>query len=74
VKWEPIETAPEGEELLLYYPAKYRNGAVELIEMVRLGSVGSTHREPTLWARIEWPAQSDGTRLPKRLRRAVYSR
>jgi len=48
--WQPIETCPEGVDVLLFYPAEYRRGQRSHSEWVRIGMIGDTpNRKPTLW-------------------------
>lgn len=62
IKWQPIETAPRDQKVLLYYPpASPRKGQKEytLPEMMRVDYVGATPRQPTHWAEINPPSPKD---------------
>lgn len=49
-EWQPIETAPKGRQLILFFPAEMRNGRVHLIKMVRVDWFPVTYpRQPTHW-------------------------
>lgn len=54
--WQPIETAPRGDLLLLYYPKIVGRNA--LPEMIQADHYPVSHtRQPTLWMSIKWPSK-----------------
>jgi hypothetical protein len=54
--WQPIETAPKGKELILYWP-KVSNGKNSVLyPMIRVDRIGMTpFREPTHWMPLPEP-------------------
>ena len=54
MKWEPIETAPNGE-LIVYYP-RYEKGRTKLSPLIRVGYKGTWGaRNPTHWMPLPDP-------------------
>lgn len=59
MNWQPIETAPQTGEVLLYWPTKVKGRNSILYEMIRIGNVnGTPHRPPTHWMPLPEPPQS----------------
>lgn len=57
-QWQPIDTAPKGEEVLLYFPAKvvgaYKQSRMPV--MIKVGRADDfPHRMPTLWMALQLP-------------------
>jgi hypothetical protein len=48
--WQPIETAPKGDELLLYFP-----GHKYLPPMMKVDRLGNVPRKPTHWMPLPEP-------------------
>jgi len=56
VNWQPIETAPKDQLVLMYYPPLVapRGGSVRP-DMYRVGYVGDSPREPSHWMPLPPP-------------------
>ena len=48
LKWQPIETAPKGVDVLRFEPREYRRGQISLHERIVLSS-GAYPRQATHW-------------------------
>jgi len=61
--WQPIETAPDKGDLLLYNPAEYneRTGKLRISACVRVGYKGDWPMRPaTHWMPLPTPPSADG--------------
>jgi hypothetical protein len=56
-EWRPIETAPKGEKVLLFYPA-YHMGQYSLGPMLRVG-IDNLRRRATHWQPLPEPPEAD---------------
>lgn len=57
-EWQPIETAPVGKPVILFYPEAKRSRPpfdVILGKWITVGVVGSTPRNPTHWMPLPPP-------------------
>lgn len=51
--WKPIDTAPHGRVLLLFFPAETRRGVIRLSEMIKAERYPVSYpRKPTHWCEI----------------------
>jgi hypothetical protein len=56
MEWQPIETAPQTGQVLLYWPETKVKGRSTLYELIRVGNVNDTpHRPPTHWMPLPEP-------------------
>jgi hypothetical protein len=60
MEWQPIETAPRGKELILYFPpTKNGRGEPSLAAWITVGVPGISHRKPTHWMALPEAPQGD---------------
>lgn len=63
MSWQPIDSAPRGPLVILYWPAtKPSRGHLgnSLSEMIRVDRVGSTpNRQPTHWMPLPAPPEAE---------------